>query len=197
MSPQAYIFIGRSGSGKGTQAKLLMDTLAKVDPTRKILYIQTGQELRKFIQGNSFVEQSAKKVYDAGGLQPTFLMVYLWTKVLLEQYTGNEHLIFDGTPRRVHEAMVMNSFFDFFNIANPWVLDINISPEEAMKRLLDRKRFDDNKMEIKKRLEWFESEVAPILELFDSNERYKFLKINGERPIEDIHTDIVKRVNLS
>ena len=61
MNKNSFIFIGRSGSGKGTQAALLIQALKKSDPNREPLYVQTGQELRQFIQGSSFTQKITKK----------------------------------------------------------------------------------------------------------------------------------------
>ncbi|MFA6294815.1 MAG: nucleoside monophosphate kinase [Candidatus Paceibacterota bacterium] len=197
MIPQSFIFIGRSGCGKGTQVELLIKALKEKDPARDILHIETGKELREFINGPTFTQIKSKEIYDKGGLQPEFLPVYLWIKVLSEKYTGNEHLIFDGTPRRFHEAGVLNSIFDFYNLSKPWLVNIEISSEEALKRLLARKRIDDNEEDIKERLSWYETEVVPTLSYYDGNPKYNFLKIFGERSVEEIHKDIMERLNNS
>ena len=109
---------------------------------------------------------------------------------------GNQHVIFDGTPRKLHEAGVLHSCFDFYGLDKPWVINIDISYDESMKRLLARKRFDDTEDDIKKRLDWYETDVAPTLGFYDGNPKYNFLKIRGERSIEEIHGDIVKKLGL-
>ena len=60
MKPQTFIFIGRSGCGKGTQAELVQEHLKQIDPKRKVLYIQTGAEFREFIKGNSETQKLSK-----------------------------------------------------------------------------------------------------------------------------------------
>ena len=49
MNPQTFVFIGRSGCGKGTQAKLLQDVLKEKNPDQEIFYIETGANFRKFL----------------------------------------------------------------------------------------------------------------------------------------------------
>jgi adenylate kinase len=196
MKPQTFIFIGRSGCGKGTQAQLLIKLLEKKDKENNVLHIESGEELREFIKGSSYTQQVTKKVYDAGGLIPEFVVVYLWTGALIEHFTGKEHLVFDGMPRKVHEAGALNSIFGFYGLSKPWVINVDISTKEAMKRLLARKRFDDTKEEIRKRLDWYETEVMPTMVYYDGNPKYNFLKVNGERSVEEIHEDIVKKVGL-
>ena len=196
MKPQAFIFIGRSGCGKGTQVQLLMDVLAKKDPSVGSLYVQTGQVFRDFIQGEAETQKLSKEIYDAGGLQPEFLAVNMWVKVLIEKYKGNQHIIFDGTPRKLHEAGALHSCFEFYGFDKPWVVNIEISDGESMKRLLSRKRFDDNEEDIKKRLAWYETDVEPTLSYYDGNPKYNYIKIFGEKSVEEIHADIVKKLGL-
>lgn len=173
-----------------------MKLLKEKDSGRDILYVQTGQEFRQFIKGTTVAAQKSKEIYDAGGLQPEFLTVNMWVKPLIERFKGNQHLMFDGTPRKLHEAGVLHSAFGFFGFDKPWVINIDISTDESTRRLLARKRFDDNESEIKKRLDWYETDVAPTLTYYDGNPEYNFLKIFGERSVEEIHADIVKKVGL-
>ncbi len=193
---QSFIFIGRSGCGKGTQVELLMKLLKEKDPAREILYIQSGQELRDFMKGPSVTQKICRQMIDDGKLLPEFVVVYLWAQILIDKFTGNEHLVFDGMPRKIHEAGALNSIFPYYNLPKPWVFYIDISKEEAIKRMLARGRFDDKKEEIEKRLGWYETQVVPTIEYYKDNPDYNFLDINGERSVEEVHTDIVKRVGL-
>lgn len=196
MSPQAFIFIGRSGSGKGTQAALVQDLLKKKDPSHDVLYVYTGQGFRDFVGGPSFTQREAKKILDVGGFEPEFLTIHVWSHMLIERYKEGDHLIFDGTPRKFHEAGVVDSIFRFYGLGKPFVIHLDISREEAMKRLLIRKRDDDKPANIEERLAWYEKEVTQALKFYQGNDDYHFLDIDGARPIEAIHADIVKKIGL-
>lgn len=196
MSPQAFIFIGRSGAGKGTQAALLMDALRKAEPLRGIQYVQTGLELREFIKGMSYTQQTAKELYEGGALMPEFLTVYVWVKALAERHLGGEHVVFDGTPRKVHEAGVLHSVFGFYGLQKPWVINLAIEPDAALARLLARKRLDDGEEAIRKRLAWYETDVAPTVNFYRDNSSYNFLSIDGNRPIGEVHKEILEKVGL-
>ena len=196
LKPQALVFIGRSGSGKGTQADMLMKKMKELDPSRDTLYIYSGQEFRKFIQGSSYTAKKSNEYYLSGKLQPEFLAVRMWVDVLTEKYNGSDHVIFDGTPRKPHEAGVLDSIFDFYDFEKPVIIDLKIRPEESLRRLLARKRLDDNEDDIKKRLNWYETDVVPTIEHYRDNPRYHFMEIDGERTPEEIHADIVKRMGL-
>jgi len=63
MDPQAFIFFGRSGSGKGTQAKLLVEAL-KEKTGREVLYVETGQRFREFKTGETLSSELTKEVIE-------------------------------------------------------------------------------------------------------------------------------------
>ncbi len=197
MNQQTFIFIGRSGCGKGTQAKLLSDYLKKIDPSRDVLYIQSGAEFREFTKGNSTTQLLSKKIQDVGGLQPEFLAIYMWVNVLVNKYKESEHLIMDGMPRKFHEAGVLDSIFDFYKLTKPFVINIDISSESSIDRLMARKRQDDTREDIAERLKWYETDVVPAIGYYKENKAYSFIKIDGERSIEDIHKEIIEKINLT
>ena len=72
------------------------------------------------------------------------------------------------------------------------MLNIIISPREAMKRLLKRGRHDDDRDDIARRLVWFRTEVLPVLRFYQ--QKGIRIDIDGERSIETIHKDIVRRL---
>jgi adenylate kinase len=195
MNQQTFIFIGRSGCGKGTQARLLSDYLKKLRPEQNTVYISSGAELREFIKGPTLTQKLAKEIYDKGGLQPEFLIVNLWAGALVRDYTGTENIIMDGMPRKYHEAGVLDSIFDYYKIPRPLVIHLEISNEESTKRLLARKRFDDIAEEIANRLSWYDTDVVPTIEYYRKNKAYRLIDVNGERPIEEIFKEIVANIN--
>jgi len=194
MDQKVFIFIGRSGCGKGTQVKLLLEHLKKIDSQRNVLYIQSGNEFREFIKGQSATQKLSYKAYEDDNLQPEFLSIYMWANVLINKYSGNEHIIFDGSPRRKHEAGVMDSIFDFYNFKKPCVIHLDVSEEWATEKLTLRHRMDDKSEDIKKRLLWYKTDVIPAIDFYKNNPRYKFLNINGERSIEEISKEIINLI---
>ena len=196
MTPHVFIFIGMSGCGKGTQAELLIDLLKKKDPSHEVLYVQTGQGFRDFIKGDSFTQKRTKEVINAGDLMPEFMAIHVWSDKLVENYKEGDHVILDGTPRKFHEAEVLDSVFSFYGLTKPTVIYLDIGHDEAVKRLLKRKRADDTPASIEERIGWYEKEVVEAIKFFENNPNYLFLKINGERPVEAIFNEIVKKVGL-
>jgi adenylate kinase family enzyme len=201
MKPQSFIFIGRYGAGKGTQAKLLMEALKESDSSHDVLYIETGAEFRKFMAGDDYTAKLSKQTVEQGRLMPEFMPVYLWGRVLVGKYTGNEHIVFDGTPRKLMEAKILESVFPFYSLGKPWVIYLDVHHEESHKRIKLRSqssgRADDGTKEIENRKAAFENDVVPTIEWFRTNQSVNFLDIDGVRSIEEIHADIVKRVGLA
>ncbi|MHB0977815.1 MAG: nucleoside monophosphate kinase [Minisyncoccota bacterium] len=193
MDLHTVIFIGRSGCGKGTQADLFKDRIYRNDlEKRKILYIETGEHFRQFIRGKSFSSKISSQIYENDDLQPTFLGCWMWSSMLIDQLEENMHLIFDGAPRSLSEALVLNTAFNFYKREKPVVVYLNVSSKWSHERLLARGRSDDKALsKINKRLEWFDSDVLPVIEFFEKNPAYKFIEVNGEQPIDKVHADIV------
>ena len=196
MNQKSFIFIGRSGCGKGTQAKLLFDYLKKIDPSRDVLYVQSGFEFREFIKGNSETQKLSKAIYDVGGLQPEFLAIYMWANVLVNKFTKNENIIMDGMPRKFHEAGVLDSIFDFYKLEKPVVINIDISKETSIDRLMARGRIDDNREDIAERLAWYETDVVPAIGFYEKNPKYKFIKIDGNKSVVEVFEDIIKQIKI-
>lgn len=195
MRAQTIILFGRSGSGKGTQAELLIKFIKEHDPVKKVLYMETGQKFREFMSQDSHTARLTKETVEAGKLMPEFMPIWLWTNFLIENFTGDEHLVLDGLSRRPHEAPILDSALKFYKREYPTIVVINASREWARERLLGRGRGDDNEEDIKKRVEWYDTNVVPAIEYFRNNGRYTVIDINGEQTKEEVHRDIVSAID--
>jgi len=109
---------------------------------------------------------------------------------------GNEHLITDGFPRTEDQAHVLDSAMRFYERKQPTVLHITLSEGEAMKRLTKRGRSDDTEAGIRERLQWNREQAMPLNDWFKKNSLYRFLEIDGDRSVEDIHADILNKLGL-
>lgn len=191
----AYIFYGKAGSGKGTQALELKKYLEAQG--RKVLYIETGALLRDFIvSNNSFSAKLTGEVVNNGKLMPSFLPVYLWTDELIKNFDGTQDIIFDGVARRIEEAPIIDSAITFFNIERTIVFNIHISDETAIARLSIRgDRADDASVEkIQKRLDWYQTNVLPVIDYFKFHDRFTFFEIDGEPDVEGVSNQILPQI---
>jgi len=196
--PKVFMFLGRSGCGKGTQANLLISHLCKIaDKKCKTLHIESGSLIREFVKGYSFTQEKTKSMMENGLLIPEAVIVSLWMNSLIDTFTGQENIVFDGTPRKLREAELLDDALKFYGIEKPIVFCVNVSRDWSEKRLLGRARKDDKPESINKRLEWFETEVTPTINFYKTNPYYNFIDINGEQPIEDVQNEILAKLGLN
>jgi len=193
MQPQTIIIMGSSGSGKGTQAVLLKTYLEQQDAARQIIHVQAGKRFRELAASGSYTGGLVKHYIDEGKLAPEFLTIWAWSNKLVRNLGGNEHLIFDGNPRRPGEATMLEEAFQFYGREAVTVLFLSVSREWAEERLRERGRRDDLDTEdVKRRFEWYEKQVLPVIEFYKKEGRYHVLEINGEQSMESVQRDIVE-----
>ena len=192
--PLIFILIGRSGCGKGTQAKLLVKYLLD-KKLGDVLYVYTGEKLRNFAEkeGN-LAALLAKSKMKAGGLLPSFLAVWLWSGALIEGVKENNNVIMDGSPRTLLEAMMVDDAMEFYSRNRVIPIFLETSEEWSTKRLLGRGRSDDSLKSIKKRMVYFEKDVVPVINYYDGKSRHKLTRINGEQSVEEVHKEILEKV---
>jgi len=195
MQKQFFIVIGRSGCGKGTQAELLQKSLTEKG-VENIKHITTGGSFRTFIEGKSFASKSAKEITNNGGLLPAFLAIWNWSNVFIETLQGNETVILDGAPRKMVEVEAIHSAIHFFGYDHATVLYVDVSETWALDKLKSRGREDDREVEdAKKKMEWFEEDVLPVLDMYSRDPRFKYIHINGEQTIEEVHQEIINKLS--
>ncbi len=196
MEKNAYIFIGQSGSGKGTQVALLIETLGRKEKG-DVLYLETGRRFRELIQEDLYTAKKTKALMDEGKLPPPFLGIHAWTHFLIEEYNGESAVIMDGTPRVPDEVPVLLSAARFYGW-KPHVISIEVGDAWAHERMKGRARPDDQDEEkVAHRIEWFHESVIPTIELLTASPEVTFHRINGEQPIEAVHADICRSLGLS
>lgn len=191
--PHAFVFFGRSGSGKGTQAHLL-NTYLEEHTGRDVLYVETGKKFREFMEGEGLTSKLTKDIISDGGLMPEFLPIWIWSEYIVKNFTGNEHLVLDGVSRRVEEAPILDSALRFYKFEKPHIIYINVSRERAFEMMKGRGRADDTDEYIKSRLDWFDSEVMPAIDYFRNSNYYNFVDVNGGQSIEEVHKEVVEKV---
>ncbi len=195
MKNGVFIFVGKSGCGKGTQADLLREYFKKTFPEAPFFSLETGQKFRELAKQTNYTSQLAKKVNDAGGLQPEFLCVSFWGALFIEKMVENTALFIDGSPRKLYEAYILDGALEFYERKDIYVIYLDTTAEEVTTRLLKRGRVDDTPSGIAQRLRWYETDVVPSINFFRENPRYKFLNINGQQEVEKVHADIVRELS--
>lgn len=192
--PYTFIFAGRSGCGKGTQAKLLKEYLKSQDSNLALFEYSTGDGFRKFIEGDSYSSNLARDIQNKGELQPLFLTISMWASAFRDGLKPEDNIFIDGYPRVEAEAVAVVSALKFYERKTPIIIDFKVSRESSKERMEKRGRSDDTPENIEKRLNWYDRDVVPAIEYLKKQDGYIYWEVDGERPIEPIHEDIISRI---
>ena len=166
--PLSVVFYGISGAGKGTQIELLRSKLKEMGDDRTVLHIETGALSREFAKDAGHTQEIVAKIMKEGGLFPAFLPIHLWANALIEKFTGDEHIFFDGVGRREYEVPVIDSALWFYGRGDYHVVSFVLSEETARARLQNRSRADDtDEAAISHRFSWYRENVEPAIERFE------------------------------
>ncbi len=184
---RTIFFVGKPGSGKGTQAKILSETTGW-------RVISAGEQFRAIAEEDTLFGQKVKSEMSAGHLVPHWLVIYLYIRALFSLSDG-ESVIFDGFSRKVPEVEIVRDSHAWLGRVFT-VFDIKISDEEVQKRLARRKeiegRADDTVID--ERLKEYYEYTGPAIEKF--RDTGMLVEINGERPPEKIAADICEALGI-
>lgn len=197
MDRKTLLFLGPQGSGKGTQVQLLKEALGKRDPNRVIVHFEAGGALRAFSATQGYTQDLVNASLARGELQPLFVTGFVMAQAFISSMKGDEHLIVDGFPRSLEQLSVFDSAMKFYKREKPTLLYVNVSDEECIKRLLKRGRSDDTEESIRNRLSWTRNQVMPTVEWFRKNPEYQVIDVDGERTVEEIHQDILQKLDIA
>lgn len=192
--PLSVLFFGSQGAGKGTQVKMLMDYLASKSG-RPIIRLDMGQELRNLRDTGTYAGKLTGEIIDAGFRIYDFMAIYLQTKKLVDNFSGEEHVIADGLARGADQTRAFDDMMTKFYKKEFVVINLEINDDTAVKRLMARGRNDDTEEAIRKRLTWTKTDVMPQLELLRERGRTIHV-IDGEPDTETIHKDILTKLGL-
>ena len=189
MDIQTFLMVGRPGSGKGTQAKLLADKIGAP-------VFSTGGEFRALAAGGSYLGKRLKGAMEGGELLPHWLASFTFQKVLFH-LEPQDKIVFEGACRTAPEAALFEEMAQW--LPRPYkAVHLRISEEEAWKRLLERAgrehRAYDDQTAIRKRFEEYKIKNEAVIEHFRSVGT--LVEVNGEQPIESTHQDVLKALNL-
>jgi adenylate kinase len=197
-NPFTIIFIGPQGSGKGTQIDKLDAVLSEMDPMRPTVDFQTGRRFRALAMKNEgYTEEHVAETLDSGVLQPLFLSVVLWGDAMREHLNPERHVLIDGFPRVVSEAIVLESAFSFYKREKITIINLQTPEEIVRKRMEGRARKDDTPESIEARLKWYREETLPVLDYYKERDNTEVIDIDGSDTIEGVHAHILQALKLA
>ena len=175
------ILLGAPGAGKGTQAEYIKAALG-------VPVISTGNLLREAIAQGTPLGQQAKSYMDGGHLVPDELIIGL-VKEKLHTPECEHGAIFDGFPRTITQAEALKQMLAERGTAVSAMLELSVPEEMLMERLINRGktsgRADDNAETIRKRLEVYHSQTAPLAAWYAAEGKLHAIK--GYGALEEIN----------
>jgi adenylate kinase len=205
------ILVGKQGSGKGTQAKILAEKFG-------FQIFETGVALRSIAKEDSELGREVLAITTRGDLVPNEVVMKIVSD-FLEKLDGEAPVIFDGIPRSEEQRVTLEALLaekgrEFRG------LEVRLSDEEALNRLSIRahcddcganfgskddvcpkcgstnisRRADDNPESIAKRLENFEKFTAPLLSVWRDAE--KLVSVDGEQDIALVTAEMLEKLEL-
>lgn len=168
------VVLGRSGSGKGTQARFILQKLGR----KNSHHMETGRFLRKLLKKDNPTIQLMRRVLNSGKFVPPWLVSYTWLRELIEKGAASKHLVFDGAPRKIKEAELLDEVMKWHGRSLPICVYLDAGVEEVTKRLLRRGRADDSPAVIRSRLRSFTSDALPVLSYYRQGGR--LVRIDGK-----------------
>lgn len=188
-SGRTFVFLGISGSGKGTQAARLLRILPRS------VNISTGNAFRRIAARPTRVGRCIRSIMRRGGIVPYWGPAYVWLNAFFERLRGDEYVVLDGGPRLVADARLLDDFMRDIGRSLPTAIYITLSEHEARRRLLERGRtIDDTPQAIRARFAYFRREVLPVVAYYRRNGR--LVVINGDQPAPVVWQDIRKALRL-
>ena len=178
------LLIGAPGAGKGTQADLLAARFG-------IAHISSGDLLRQHVRDQTSLGQTVKSYVDNGDLVPDSVVMDMLRKPVLAAQSG---YVLDGFPRTVEQAKAAYPVVRALGVEVQAAIHLDVPREELVRRLLSRGRgSDDSEAVVEHRLHVYLERTVPLLEYYAGRE-WMFI-VDGARPADAVHEDIVERIN--
>ncbi len=185
------VLLGAPGSGKGTQAALLVEQL-------NVPHISTGALLRNAAKRGTALGLQAKSIIDKGELVPDSIM-----SDMIEERLNRDDVaagfILDGYPRNVAQAKSLDIMLERLNKPADDAIHIDVDPEQIIKRIAKRAqeegRSDDAVETVRNRMRVYAEQTAPVADYYA--ERGLLTRVLGDGNKEEISQRILSALKIS
>ena len=195
------VLLGKQGSGKGTQAVRLARHFV-------VHHVSTGDMFRAAVRAGTEFGNKAREYMDAGELVPDEVTIGIVKERLEQAGTRRRGFVLDGFPRNVFQAQALANYLQPEDVH--LVIDLEVPTEVVMKRLAARRvcsscgtnysvavppaedwtcdvcggdvvqRADDTEGAIRRRLEIYENDTAPLIAWYKERERLEVVDADGD-----------------
>ncbi len=183
------LLIGAPGAGKGTQAE-------KLSAAYKIPAISTGDIFRHNVKNETELGKQAKAFMDRGEYVPDSLTNDL-VRDRLSQADAKSGFLLDGYPRTAEQVAELDSILEAQGNKLDVVVQLTADTDEVVRRLLNRAfeqgRADDTEDVIRRRLEVYEEQTAPLTSVYAG--RGLLVTVDGLGEVEEVTGRILEALN--
>ncbi len=205
------LLIGPPGSGKGTQAKRIQNRLG-------IPHISSGDMLREAVTQGTEQGKEAETYMSMGALVPDKLVI----DIIVERISrpdAREGFLLDGFPRTVPQAEALDHAMTRSGLKIDRVIEFKVPDEQIVVRATGRRidpvtqqiyhvdfnppppeiadrviqRADDNAGTLRKRLDKFNRDTAPLLDYY--TKKGLLSRVSGVGEVDDVEERILKVLN--
>jgi len=207
------VLLGAPGSGKGTQAKLLVEKY-------QIPQISTGDLLRAAVAAGTELGKKAKAAMDAGQLVTDDVVLGMIQERLAEP-DAKAGFILDGFPRNIPQAQSLDAMLARTGQPLQLALLVDVETDVLMKRITGRRtcgscgaiyniyfsptrepgkcdkcggalqhRSDDNEDTVRNRLEVYDKQTSPLVSYYKAQGKLRTVK--GVGGINDIFAKVTE-----
>lgn len=209
----SFNLLGPQGSGKGTQADVLIQ---KFDFVR----LDLGEYLRSLEASDDQLGQQIAEYLEVGKRVPAVLIGEV-TRRMVAEADASRDILFDGLLRGLDELEVQRSLFAELQLPLPVIIFLNLDEQVALERLTHRRicsqcharyqlkpgqpleqcprcggelviRHDDNSEAIRQRLQWYHDDTLPVVEFFRTHGTV--IDIDASPSVDEVTAEIVTKV---
>jgi adenylate kinase len=170
------ILIGPPGAGKGTQCQRLAAML-------EVPHLSTGEMLRAAVREGTPAGRQAAGFMESGQLVPDALIVGMVSQ-RLQSPDCRDGCLLDGFPRTLAQAATLDELLERRAMSVDGVIELAVPRDELVRRMLARKREDDDPEIFSRRIVSFEEQTAPLLDYYDR--QGKLASIDGLGTADEI-----------
>ncbi len=206
------IILGPAGSGKGTQARLLIKEF-------NMKTIEMGELVREAAKQKNKQAKLVAWMHKVGmHFSDDFILNLFEQKI--KKINKKYRFLVDGYPRTAGQAWDLQRILKKYYKNRPCLaIWINVSDKESLKRLFSRalcskcgkifsnrkikkcsdcgglvkvRGYDKDKKAIQKRLDWFHDHVVPAIEFY--KQRKMLIQVNGEQSVEKVFKEALRKI---
>lgn len=182
------VLLGAPGSGKGTQAAKLKEHL-------QVPHISTGDLLRAEVAAGTPLGREAKEIMARGDLVSDEILLGMLEERFSRPDTRNGFIL-DGYPRNLIQAAALDKLLQRIGQPMDFALQLDVDNELLIERIAGRAkaegRDDDNPDSVRKRLQVYDQQTAPVIEFY--RQHGQLTVVDGVGSLDEVFNRIIEAI---